>query len=348
MRPYFLILIWTLLLLSGCSRKPAVIKRAFYYWKSAEGYASDRERLALTEFKAYKLYLKLFEVVRIPQQGAIPVAKTRWSSPPYVPDSLRKRCELVPTVFVHNDALSGLSGDGIDSLADNINFLTNKYLDRDRSRTWRIEELQIDCDWSDKNRDTYFQLLRKLKQKWGRKISCTLRLYPFKYRDRMGVPPVDRVMLMCYNLLNPLKNPERNTIVEYGELESYLGRKSAYPLPFDIALPVYSRMQLFQNGRFVKTLHAPDSAMLPVLRKTRALWYEVTTDTVFDNTYLRRGDAIKYEQASPQELANITTLLREKLAPTDTTTISLFHLDDNNLNRYPHEALEAAFSAFGS
>lgn len=347
MRPYFLTFIYLLFLGSGCREKPVVVKRAFYYWKSAEQYASAREMDAFVGYRAYKLYQKMFEVSRDPTLGAIPVAKTRWSSPPYVPDSLLKFCELVPTIFINNEALSGLTATGIDSLADNINFLTAKYLYRGRSPAWRIEELQIDCDWSERNKDTYFNLLRALKKKWRKKLSCTLRLYPFKYRDRMGIPPVDRVMLMCYNLLNAQANPERNTILEYDGLKAYLGRKSAYPLPFDIALPIYSRMQLFQNERFVKTLHAPDSLMLPVLRQTRPLWFEVTVDTVLDDTYLRRGDAIKYEHVSANELQKITQLLAERLKPTDTTTIALFHLDDNNLNRYSHEALEAAFTAFG-
>ncbi|MBK7469002.1 MAG: hypothetical protein IPJ43_20660 [Saprospiraceae bacterium] len=54
----------------------------------------------------------------------------------------------------------------------------------------------------------------KLKSISDKEISATLRLYPYKYTDNMGVPPVDKVMLMCYNLLNPLENLKQNSILD--------------------------------------------------------------------------------------------------------------------------------------
>ena len=66
------------------------------------------------------------------------------------------------------------------------------------------QEIQIDCDWTKSTKDKYFYLLKKIKELSKKEISCTLRLYPYKYPEIMGVPPVDKAMLMCYNLIKPL------------------------------------------------------------------------------------------------------------------------------------------------
>lgn len=140
MRPSTVLLLCTLLwLLPSCRHKPLVVIRAFYYWKSGYSYLGEQERTALADLRAYKLYLKMFEVERNPIIGPIPVAKVQFYGLPQLPDSVRAHCELVPTVFINNEVLTGLSAKGIDSLADNISFLTWKYLGnmQAESGSWR-------------------------------------------------------------------------------------------------------------------------------------------------------------------------------------------------------------------
>ncbi|MEM0544143.1 hypothetical protein WFZ85_16275, partial [Flavobacterium sp. j3] len=92
--------------------------------------------------------------------------------------------------------------------------------------------------------------LKKLKEISKKEISCTLRLYPYKYPDKMGVPPVDKVMIMCYNLINPLENENKNSILDLAELESYLISVPKYHKHIVIAFPIYSWMQVYLNKRF--------------------------------------------------------------------------------------------------
>lgn len=162
----------------------------------------------------------------------------------------------------------------------------------------------------------------------------------------MGVPPVDRVMLMCYNLLNPLTNTDKNTILDMEELKGYFTGRSQYPLACDVALPVYGRMQLYKNGHFAGVIRADEEEILPLLRNIKPMWYELSADTVLGDTYLRRGDLIKYEEVPPAQLAELSNFLSQQLTLADTTTIALFHLDNYALKHYPHESLEAAYNAF--
>ncbi len=347
-RPAFLPLrlLCVMLLLQACGKEGVVVNRAFYYWQSGSYGLSYDCKAIMDTLGVKKLYLKMFEVAPDQLLGVIPVAKTQVSSLPWVPPGGEKYMELVPTVFIDNEVLLRQPAARMDSLAANIVFLLNKQCEGIYGGHWPIRELQIDCDWSEKTKDRYFELLRRLKGRSGLRLSCTLRLYPFKYRDWLGVPPVDRVMLMCYNLLNPTANPDRNTILETSELEAYLGRRRGYPLPLDIALPVYERTALYRNSRFSELLYGTESWLPALTKSLRPFWHEVTLDTVIGETYLRRGDLIKYERVDSAGLQAAANLLSSRLDLGDTVTVSLFDLSDDVLKRYSHETLDSVFTAF--
>jgi hypothetical protein len=61
-----------------------------------------------------------------------------------------------------------------------------------------------------------------------------------KYRERTGVPPVDRGMLMFYNMGRFSADPEARAIFDLESARRYLARISSYPLPLDLALPMWS------------------------------------------------------------------------------------------------------------
>jgi len=323
--------------------------RAFYYWKVADWYGISYESSqVLAKLHAGKLYVKMFEVEPSIYMGPVPAAKTMLSSLPYRPDSASYRQEIVPVIYIRDEAMTGLSPRGVDSLAGNIIFLTGKYLKRmdvDQVR-YLYSELQLDCDWTEKNKTVYFSLLKALKRKSGKRISCTLRLYPFKYRERMGIPPVDRAMLMCYNLLNPVGNVDKNTILSNKELQAYLGRKSDYPLPLDVALPAWSQARLYRYDHFEQTVRIDDPASVTALKQVKPYWYEALHDTVIGEAYLRTGDLIKYESVSAPDLLKTVDLLRSHIALPDTVTVAYFHLDESLLNRYTYEALDSVYRSF--
>jgi hypothetical protein len=210
------------------------------------------------------------------------------------------------------------------------------------------QELQLDCDWTASTKDAYFRLVSEVKKRSGKVISCTLRLYPYKYPDKMGVPPADRAMLMCYNLISPVGNPKKNSVLDLKELESYM-HDAGYPLPLDIALPTFSLTQVYRGGQFMGLVRLTKEQREQALKQTPndPLWYTVVADTEIGDAYLRAGDQVKLEEISSETLLNACTLLRKRVKLANNATVALFHLDQANLNLYSHETLTRAYTIFG-
>ncbi|MBK9994583.1 MAG: glycoside hydrolase family 18 protein [Saprospiraceae bacterium] len=233
----------------------------------------------------------------------------------------------------------------MDALADNINFLINKY-QKAEFKNFSINEIQMDCDWTLKSKENYFYFLQKLKSISDKEISATLRLYPYKYTDNMGVPPVDKVMLMCYNLLNPLENLSKNSILDLEELKSYLINVQPYPKHVDIALPIYSWAQVYHNEIFSAILYTDNKQLMPIIKEEKPLWYSVTQDKVIDDTYLRIGDKIKYENIDAAKIKEAIVLLKKYIHFNKNTTVTLFHLDEDQFNKFTNEELTTFYTDF--
>lgn len=339
----FLIII-TLAFLS-CKHKPVTIQRGFYYWKSDESTFEAKEINSIKNLRIQKLYVKFFEVEFSNIFGVRPVAKTSINFNYGFNNDVARMANIVPVVFIKNEVLMNTSKNGVDSLADNIKFLVSKKYKELVSFDKTFTELQIDCDWTATTKEKYFMLLKSLKAISGKTISCTLRMYPYKYPDIMGVPPVDKVTLMVYNLNNPLENENKNSILDVDELKKYLVTKKEYPLHIDIVLPLNSWMLCFQNNQFAGILHNVDD-IKEIATPIKPLWYSVTKDTVIGDIFLRTGDKIKYEDAGKEELRDVIELLKHHISFSATTTVSFFHLDANALKKYDDETLDYLYNNF--
>lgn len=335
----FLIVIVSLV---SCKHKIEKVDRAFYYWKSEEWNLSEKEKLVCDTLNIQKLYVKFFEVDYNEEIGSFPISKTHLGS--WQIRSLNLK-SFVPTVYFRNVVFLKSSKEDLDMLADNVNFLINKYQTTE-FKAETITEFQMDCDWTPKSKDNYFYFLQKIKAISGKQISSTLRLYPYRYSDKMGVPPVDKVTLMCYNLLNPLENPSKNSILDLSELKSYLKGAQAYPKHLDIALPIYSWAQVYHNERFSAVLYADTKQLKRILKQEKPLWYNVTQDTIINNTYLRVGDKIKCEEMDATKIKNAITLLKKYITFDSNTTVTLFHLDEKQLNNFTNEEFSAFYTDF--
>ncbi len=333
------------------------VERAFYYWKSNGHQLQDNEETYLRKLHVQKLYVKFFEVGYDNTFGIIPTSKTDFYYYNYWNDSdiVLQQMHIIPTIYIKNEIFFKSSKAGLDSLADNILFLTNKYYknlirssyeERMNKEKAAYDELQIDCDWTATTRENYFYLLKSLKRQSNKIISCTLRLYPYKYQTKMGMPPVDKATLMCYNLINPLKNENKNSILDLNEFKTYLNVGKKYPLHLDIALPVYSWMQCYQNNHFTGMIYHDNASILKVLEPVDELWYQVTKDTVIDDLYLRVGDKIKYEAITPEKLNKAIALIKDNVQLDNTSTIAFFHLDGTNLKQISYETLDSLYTDF--
>ncbi|WP_330442967.1 hypothetical protein [Flavobacterium sp. C4GT6] len=333
-----------ILLLLSCSNKPDYVDQAFYYWKSDEWGLGYGEGKILDTLDVKKLYVKFFEVNHSDVNGNIPISKT---SLRYVTgyDNYFDSINVIPTVYIKNEVVLKSTQEELDTLASNINYLIDLYY-KDMKCGQPLKEFQMDCDWTPNSKNNYFYFLKSLKKVSGKTISCTLRLYPYKYPDIMGIPPVDKVSLMCYNLMDPLKNEDKNTILDVNELSLYLDKKRDYPVHLDIALPVYSWGQWYSGNNFRGVFYVDSESIKEILQPIKPLWYEVTADKYLQGNYLRAGDRVKYEQVRKEDINKAIAIIKERVVLKDTVTISLFHLDKEQLNRFTYEALFHFYTAF--
>ncbi len=329
-----------LFLFLSCSNKVEKVERAFYYWKSNEWSLSDKEDSIINNVKVNKFYVKFFEVEHSDAMGNYPVAKTDINF--YRHDSM----QIVPTVYLRNSVFIKASKGSLDTLADNVNFLIDKYCKEKFQRQQSVKEFQMDCDWTQKSKDNYFYFLKKLKNISKKEISCTLRLYPYKYPEKMGIPPVDKATLMCYNLINPLENHDKNSILDIDELKSYLNTNNKYPLHLDVALPVYSWMQVYQNNQFSNVIYTNNKTVRKILKPIKPLWFEVLRDTVVEETYLRIGDKIKYEEMDADKIKKAINVIKNNANLGKEVTVTLFHFDVQQLTNYSNEELSSFYTDF--
>ena len=322
----------------SCSEPSVNIKRGIYFWENDTPSLSPDNADALDSLNIETLYVKIFEVDRVGGKNE-PIAK---SSLKLDSRAIRNR-DLVPCIYMLNRVFIESSRSELDELVENVIHLASKYVNEKLAPESKIScsEIQIDCDWSVKSRGNYFYFLRQIKKKWKKNVSCTLRLYPYKFHEKMGVPPCDRAMLMCYNLLNPIKNPRKNSILDIDEMSKYLDTKFDYPIALDFALPVYSWLQCYDRDRFKGVVHGPIEKYSELLSHDRGLWYSMQADTVISDLYMRKGDRIKLERVSQKELSAAVDLIKKSGAIKNDAVFSYFHLSSQELKFYSYEKLNS-------
>ena len=180
--------------LFACKEKPPKqLQTAFYYWKS-NFKLSELERKTLAENQVRKLYIKFFDVSWNVARGNFQMdASIRFSEK--LPDS----CQIIPVVFITNQTIKNLPKIALDSLAKTILSRISKLSPQP------YQKIQLDCDWTLATKQKYFALL-KILQKSNLHLSATIRLHQVKFYEKTGIPPVERGMLMCYNM-SDWRNP---------------------------------------------------------------------------------------------------------------------------------------------
>ena len=232
------------LLLIACKKNDYQVTPAFYHWQT-HFELSPEEQSLLDSLQVEKLYVKFFDVDwDFQQQEALPLAQVRFrqDSIPY---------QIIPTVFITNRTLEHLSVEAPDTLAARIYKQIKKL-----SNKVTLEEVQIDCDWTQSTKNKYFRLLKALRKQVpdSTQLQATIRLHQVKYARQTGVPPVDRGMLMFYNVGDVEDWYTENSILDLETARQYLQNFQRYPLPLDMALPLFSWGVLFRQGKMINLI----------------------------------------------------------------------------------------------
>jgi hypothetical protein len=261
-------------------------------------------------------------------------------SPVTFEDKMSDSIQIIPVVFIVNDILRNTSHNKIDELSRKLyHFVNEKVI---QSGKTDFKEIQIDCDWTAETRDNYFYLLKQIKKMfYNRQLLVTLRLHQVKNQVKSGIPPADKVLLMCYNMGNLRKYGNQNSIIDLSELKKYLGDNlSRYPMPMDLGLPLFSWAVAFRNKAYIgidkhinqDTLNHQEQ----FLSKGNNM-YVAKTD--LPGVGLQKGDEIRWETASLKDVQATAAYISHYLRPGNINVV-YFHLDEHNLKNYPYEGLE--------
>jgi hypothetical protein len=222
--------------------------------------------------------------------------------------------QIIPTVFITNRTFLYISKEEITFIAKNINDLVKKKSSEYHLKT--NNEIQIDCDWTAGTKDDYFKFLKELKKISGKEITCTLRLHQVKDKAQTGIPPVEKVYLMCYSTSSPLENSDKNSILDVNILKSYLSKIDEYPIKkIEVALPIYSWgivTNYLGKHKLINALSKKDLENSN-FKKISDTEIEIQKDGFYFGNYLNKGFGIKVEEISDDQLHEVVNFLEKKI-----------------------------------
>jgi len=150
---------------------------------------------------------------------------------------------------------------------------------------------------------------------------------------------------MCYNMGNLKALATKNSIIETEELKKYVDNLAIYPLPLDVALPLFNWKVLFRNNTYNGLIeNLPDSLLSNILFIKKENQYKLLKDTVLASYALQKGDILRNEQSSYNEIISTAAVINKKLKNTS-IRVSLYHLDSLLLNKYSTNELETIYNS---
>lgn len=324
----------------SCHKPPqSHLKKGFYYWKTAFK-PTNYELKRLDSFHCNSLYVRFFDIdwnekSNTPQPIAVSqIAKSRPTGYTYV-----------PVIFITNEVMHKIQREQLELLVKNCTkLLYEKCLQSNIQPT----EIQIDCDWTQSTKENYFYFLSFChKQSFfkGKVLSSTIRLHQLRNPKSSGIPPVDKGLLMCYNMGNLKLSGDNNSILDLSVAKKYLVYVQDYPLTLDVAFPLFSWSLLFDDQhRFSGILSKITEEQL----KNAALFnplgnhlYQVKTDTTWQGYNLKRAATIRFESCSTQDLTKLASLISGRVP--NCSTIIFYHLDSLTISKYSNDDLEKIY-----
>lgn len=331
-----------LLILSGCMADRQV-SRSFYFWKPEFRLDAESTRL-LSTLHSNRIYLHCFDV--------------KWDaekSRPYLlntvvinNDTLLGSLDIVPVVFLSSNCMTQIKANQLKELSDLIHKQIS-VISTSAGFSWH--EIQFDCDWNESNKDQYFGLLNYTKSSLNpidQRLSCTIRLNQIKYPDVTGVPPVDRGMLLYYNMSKINEPGTRNSIYDPEVAARYVSYVKDYRLPLDIALPVFSWGVHQRNNEVIAVINnmnlAETRASNLFEEKAKGLFVPKIQCT-FKGVNFQETDRLRVEEIGPKRSLRAAQQIRPFLRDIN-LHVALFQLDSANTARYGEEAFEELYSVF--
>lgn len=314
----------------------------FYYWKTT--YAVNKtEQAAIKNNCTKKIYFRLCDIEMGYDQKPHPENVMLWIDKPDT------SLTYFPVLYIKNEVFEALSikdklGNvtGINELL--VNDLAEKIYRLAKSSMeyvgLELTELQLDCDWNASTKDAFFYCLESIKKEDSQlEIAATVRLYQLKYNDIAGIPPVDKAVLMCYNMGDMYDAKGGNSIYDLDIIEDYLPKKQNYnDIPISIALPIYSWYLAYRNDQFKGIVRDLSKTELEHFIKLDDAHYKCNTNDL-GKYRLQAGDILRFESITEKQLKLGKKMLVNKL-PNWNNEIIYFDLDSSSLTHYGKKILD--------
>ena len=205
----FLILIFLSLISIQCHNYDKSLT-AFYYWKTHFN-LSETEKKCLAENQVKKLYVRYFDIgINTETNQAFPIS-------PIVFKQSTTGFIVVPVVYIKNEVMLSKSLNIAELAIKTSNFIQQI----NTKNNIKINEIQLDCDWTLASKDNYLQFVNLFKKETNKKLSATIRLHQIKYFKKTSIPNVDEGVLMYYNM-GKIAPDSLNSIYDKNIAERYL------------------------------------------------------------------------------------------------------------------------------
>ncbi|MCB0521993.1 MAG: hypothetical protein H6577_00235 [Lewinellaceae bacterium] len=343
-----------LVVYGGCGKPPVErhIVPAFYHWQTGLE-ITLAERLFLDSMGVEKLYVKFFDVDwDDASRQPVPLA------PVEIDTTRLGSLEIVPTVFITNRTLLNVKLEEVPVLARRVfDKIASLAQPLQTSHPAILQSFQFDCDWTESTREKFFAFLVHFRAILNApnpkpktqipELTATIRLHQLKFFEKTGVPPVDKGMLMFYNMGDLEDWQTENSILDITTAKKYL-TPNKYPLPLDVALPLFHWGVVFREGklaRLINDLSEADLQDTTYFALTAHNRYEIRQSTYMQGQYLYKGDQVRLEGISVKELEQSVALLNN-VCNQQEMEIAFYHLDTGTVKVFPANILQQVLEGF--
>lgn len=306
-----------------CSKNDEKVSLSVYFWKT-NFKLTDAETSFLKDNSVQKIYTRYFDI-GLKNEKPIPISPIDFKEKQY------NNYEIIPVVFIKNSVFKNKS-----ISVKNLAKKTANYIKQINTKhNIKVNEIQIDCDWSLSTKEKYFGFLKELKKLTDKILSVTIRLHQVKYYQKTGIPPVDKGVLMYYNM-GDLFSLNENSIYNSKTANKYIKSLKNYPFYVDVAIPIFSWGVQMRENRIVSVvggMRTIDIKNLQNIKKLGNNKYLITEETVFKGRVFQKNDIIKIEEILKSGLKNIIKEIKEnyKVKPKN---IILYDLQESNIKAY--------------
>lgn len=313
-------------MISSCTNDKTSHKNiSFYHWKSNAIFHKSFEK-AINITQTNKIYLHYFDIETIYE----PSLSNDGIFPTYVLQSVTQdyqEFEIVPVVYITNRVFKTKNLD-ISDLSNRIKKLINQISKTQFNK--EIKQIQIDCDWTESTKSTYFEFLKQLQNYF--EIDVTIRLHQIKFTKNTGIPPVKKGTLMLYNV-GDLKNKQQNSTLEASIVKRYINTETHYPLTLNIGLPLFSQTVITNNDNEIKIIKNSERNNLEnddhfkIIDNMNLM---VLKDTLYKGFFLSKGYNLKFEEINETVITESYKVIKNSNLKIN--EVIFYHLDEKSLS----------------